>query len=97
MKQHRLELADIFRTHQEDFLARWNPALSREQRRALRDIRDCRTEALGGHLQQCDQCGHRVNVYNSAAIAIVPSVRPRPAPSGSRGGRRSFCRRLIFT
>jgi hypothetical protein len=25
MKEHRLELADIFRAHQEDFLTRWNP------------------------------------------------------------------------
>lgn len=46
MKEHRLELADIFRTHQQDFLARWNPVLSRQQRRALRDLRDCRTAAL---------------------------------------------------
>jgi len=29
MKQHRLVLADIFRTHQKDFLARWNHVLSR--------------------------------------------------------------------
>jgi hypothetical protein len=28
MKDHRLELADIFRTHQKDFLARWNHVLS---------------------------------------------------------------------
>jgi hypothetical protein len=24
MKVHRPELADVFRTHQDDFLARWN-------------------------------------------------------------------------
>jgi hypothetical protein len=71
MKEHRLELTDIFRTHQDDFLARWNPALSREQRQALRDIRDCRTAALGGHLQRCDQCGHRVNVYNSCLMGSI--------------------------
>jgi hypothetical protein len=68
MKEHRLELADIFRTHQEDFRARWNPVLSRQQRRALRDIRDCRTAVLGGHLQQCDRCGHRVILYNSCLM-----------------------------
>jgi hypothetical protein len=50
VKAHRPELADVFRTHQNDFLARWNAVLSREQRKALRDIRDCRTAALGGHL-----------------------------------------------
>jgi Putative transposase/Transposase zinc-binding domain len=75
MKEHRLELTDIFRTHQDDFLARWNPALSREQRQALRDIRDCRTAALGGHLQRCDQCGHRVNVYNSCRNRHCPKCQ----------------------
>jgi hypothetical protein len=43
MKQHRLELA-----HQHAFLARWNSVLPRQQRTALRDIRDCRTAVLGG-------------------------------------------------
>src|SRR6202142_3397407 len=65
MTDHRLELADVIRTHQRDFLARWNHVLSREQRKALRNLRDCRTAALGGHLQQCDRCGHRVLLYNS--------------------------------
>jgi putative transposase/transposase-like zinc-binding protein len=65
MTDHRLELADVIRTHQRDFLARWNHVLSREQRKALRNLRDCRTAALGGHLQQCDRCGHRVISYNS--------------------------------
>lgn len=65
MTDRRLELADVIRTHQCDFLARWNHVLSREQRKALRNLRNCRTAALGGHLQQCDRCGHRVILYNS--------------------------------
>jgi hypothetical protein len=65
MTEHRLELADVIRTHERDFLARWNHVLSREQRKALRNLRDCRTAALGGHVQQCDRCGHRVILYNS--------------------------------
>jgi hypothetical protein len=64
MTDHRLELADVIRTHERDFLASWNHVLSREQRKALRNLRDCRTAALGGHLQQCDRCGHRVILYN---------------------------------
>ena len=97
MKQHRLELADVFRTHQHDFLARWNSVLSRQQRKALRDIRDCRTAVLGGHLYECDRCGHRVKVFNSCRNRTAPSARPRPAPSGSPNGRRSFCPFLIST
>jgi Putative transposase/Transposase zinc-binding domain len=65
MTVRRLELADVIRTHERDVLARWNHVLSREQTKALRNLRDCRTAALGGHLQQCDRCGHRVILYNS--------------------------------
>ena len=75
MKGHRLELADIFRTHQKQFLARWSRVLSRQQRKALRDIRDCRTAALGGNLQQCDRCGHRVILYNSCRNRHCPKCQ----------------------
>ena len=75
MKPHRPELADVFRTHQSDFLARWNPVLSRQQRKALKDIRDCRTAALGGRVQQCDRCGHRVILYNSCRNRHCPKCQ----------------------
>jgi Putative transposase/Transposase zinc-binding domain len=75
MKQHRPELADVFRAHQSDFLARWNPVLSRQQRKALKDIRDCRTAALGGRVQQCDRCGHRVILYNSCRNRHCPKCQ----------------------
>jgi hypothetical protein len=75
MNDHRLELADIFRTHQKDFLDRWNRVLSRPQRKALRDIRDCRTAALGGHLQECNRCGHRVILYNSCRNRHCPKCQ----------------------
>jgi hypothetical protein len=75
MKPHRLELADVFRTHQRDFLARWNSVLSRQQRKALRDIRDCRTAVLGGHLYECDRCGHLVKVFNSCRNRNCPKCQ----------------------
>src|SRR5271169_1327095 len=75
MKDHRLELADVFRTHQKDFLARWNHVLSSQQKRALKDIRDCRTAALGGHLRQCDRCGHRVLLYDSCRNRNCPKCQ----------------------
>jgi hypothetical protein len=35
MKAHRPELADVFRTHEKEFLARWRSVLSHPQLRAL--------------------------------------------------------------
>jgi hypothetical protein len=75
VKTHRPELADVIRTHQQEFLTRWNPVLSREQRRALRDLRDCRSAALGGRVQQCDRCGHRVILYNSCRNRHCPKCQ----------------------
>src|SRR5258708_5190567 len=68
MSEHRLEVADVLRTHGDEFLARWGHVLSRPQRKAFDDIRACRTAALGGHLDQCDQCGHRAISYNSCLM-----------------------------
>jgi hypothetical protein len=75
MNPHRLELADIFRTHQKDFRACWNHVLSRQQKRALRYIRGCRTAVLGGHLHECDRCGHRVILYNSCRNRHCPKCQ----------------------
>src|ERR1700720_1517040 len=75
MKPHRLELADVLRSHQHYFLARWNFVLSRQQRKALRDIRDCRTAVLGGHLYACDRCGHPVKVFNSCRNRNCPKCQ----------------------
>lgn len=75
MNPHRPEVADVVRTHQREFLTRWNSVLSREQRKALRDIRDCRSAALGGRVQQCDQCGHRILLYNSCRNRHCPKCQ----------------------
>src|ERR1700726_4381111 len=75
MSEHRLEVADVFRAHGDDFLARWDRVLSRAQRKAFDDIRACRTAALGGHLDQCDQCGHCAISYNSCRNRSCPKCQ----------------------
>jgi Putative transposase/Transposase zinc-binding domain len=74
MNEHRLELADVFRTHETDFLTTWGAVLSPPQKKALRDIRDCRTPVLGGHLEEYD-CGHRVILYNSCRSRSCPKCQ----------------------
>lgn len=74
MSEHRLEVADVFRRHEDEFLARWGHVLSRDQRKAFEDIRDCRTAALGGHVEQYD-CGHRVPLYNSCTNRSCPKCQ----------------------
>jgi hypothetical protein len=67
-----LELADIFRLHGPAYLARFGDSLPVQQKRALRDIVLCRTAALGGHVDQCDECGHRTISYCSCRNRHCP-------------------------
>src|SRR5260370_24321025 len=74
MSEHRPEVADVFRTYEDDFLAQWGHVLSPQQRKAFADIRDCRTAVLGGHVEQYD-CGHRVILYNSCTNRSCPKCQ----------------------
>jgi len=60
------------RQHGDTFLARYGSTLSGAQHRALRAIAVCRTAALGGHITQCDHCGHEEQAYNSCRHRSCP-------------------------
>jgi hypothetical protein len=78
MSEHRLEVADVFRTYEKEFFAKWGQVLGAHQRKAFAAIRDCRTAALGGHVEyveQCDTCGHRVISYNSCRNRHCPKCQ----------------------
>jgi hypothetical protein len=78
MSEHRPEVADVFRTYEKDFFAQWGHVLGPHQRKAFAAIRDCRTAALGGHVEyveQCDECGHRVISYNSCRNRHCPKCQ----------------------
>jgi hypothetical protein len=75
VREHRLEVADVFRQHGEEFLKQWGRTLSLQQRKALRDIGACRTAALGGHVEQCDHCAGRVIAYNSCRNRHCPKCQ----------------------
>ncbi len=75
MTQHRLEVADVFRQHEQEFLSQWGHMLNAQQRRAFRDICACRTAALGAHIEQCDQCAHQAIAYNSCRNRNCPKCQ----------------------
>ncbi|MCE9546586.1 MAG: IS91 family transposase [Planctomycetia bacterium] len=67
------EVADVIRLHGEAFLA--THGLNAEQRRTLYDLADCRTAALGGHVQRCLDCGHERIAYNSCRNRHCPKCQ----------------------
>jgi len=67
MGRPALEVADIFRIHGPAYRKAHGHAMSSAQRRVMRAIEICRTAVLGGHVDQCDRCGHQRISYNSCA------------------------------
>lgn len=77
MREERLEVADVFRQHGQEFLNRWGDVLSSQQRKAFRDISACRTAALGTQVQQCDHCGYQEIAYRSCRNRHCPKCHSR--------------------
>src|SRR5215471_15655356 len=71
----RLEVAEVFRRYEQEFLVRWGDTLSSHQRKAFRDICACRTAALGARLQQCDHCSHQDLVFKSCRNRACPKCQ----------------------
>jgi hypothetical protein len=63
-----LEVADVFRRHGAAFLDQHNAHLGRVERRVMAAIETCRTPALGGHVEQCNDCGLVRCAYNSCLM-----------------------------
>lgn len=64
------ELADIFRLYGEAYRQKYS--VSPEQRLVMRDVVECRTAVLGGHVDACDSCGGLRISYNSCRNRHCP-------------------------
>ena len=70
-----LEVADIFRHAGPAYRQQHATALSRGQRRVMSAIERCRTAVLGGHVEQCDTCGHLRISFNSCRNRHCPKCQ----------------------
>ena len=66
-----LEVADIFREYGEAY--RCAHELPLPHLKVMRAIEKCRTEALGGHVDECDRCGYQHPFYNSCRNRHCPT------------------------
>jgi hypothetical protein len=75
MFRPKLEVADIFRDHG----AAWRSAnaghVSLDQLKVMSAIERCRTAALGGHVERCENCAHTVIAYNSCRNRHCPKCQ----------------------
>ena len=72
MERPKLEVADVFCRYGAAYRQEHAASLSRGQRRVMSALELCRTAALGGHLEQCDSCGHQRPAYNSCLMGSSP-------------------------
>ena len=54
-----IEVADVFRRFAADYLSAHGASMLPSHRRAIEDILDCRTAALGGQVWHCEACNSR--------------------------------------
>jgi hypothetical protein len=83
----RLEVADVFHHHG----AAWRKAnaghLSLGQLKVMSAVEQCRSAALGGHVERCQDCGLSRITYNSCRNRHCPKI-PCGVDSDLRRGRK---------
>ncbi|HEV3120238.1 MAG TPA: transposase zinc-binding domain-containing protein [Gemmataceae bacterium] len=65
-------MADLIHAQGERFVNQHRRHLSYQQLKVLRAIAQCRTAALGGHIDDCSRCGHKAISYNSCRNRHCP-------------------------
>jgi hypothetical protein len=74
-----LEVADIFHRHGATWRAAHVGHLSLGQMKVMSAIESCRTAALGGHVEACEDCGHSRIAYNSCRNRHCPKCQSAAA------------------
>jgi hypothetical protein len=72
MTRPPLEVADIVRCAGQSFIERSRKWINGQHEKVLLAITRCRTAALGGHRDQCSDCGHTAISYNSCRNRHCP-------------------------
>jgi len=75
MNKSHLEVADIFREYGESFTQKYVSFMSKMKWKVMHAIKICRTAALGGHVDECDKCGHQAVSYNSCRNRHCPKCQ----------------------
>ena len=68
-----IEIQDIFNQHGDEY--RRNHQLPLNILKTMIDIEACRTAELGGHVDECDECGHVKVSYNSCRNRHCPKCQ----------------------
>jgi hypothetical protein len=79
MPRPHLEVADIFHAHGADWRKANAGHISLAQLKVMSAIEHCRTSALGGHVERCEDCAHTRISYNSCGNRHCPKCQAAAA------------------
>jgi hypothetical protein len=79
MARPHLEVADIFHAHGADWRKANVGHVSLAQLKVMSAIEHCRTSALGGHVERCEDCAHTRISYNSCRNRHCPKCQAAAA------------------
>lgn len=68
-------LADIVRQYGTDYEEKYGERILPSHRRTLRDLAQCRTATLGGHMYHCEDCGETHYQYHSCQNRHCPQCQ----------------------
>jgi hypothetical protein len=75
MSRPTFEVADLIHAQGARFVDQHRQHLSYQQLKVLRAIAQCRTAALGGHIDDCPRCSHQAISYNSCRDRHCPKCQ----------------------
>ena len=75
MSRPRLEVADIFHRYAADWRRAHAGHVNLGQLKVMSAIEQCRSAALGGHVERCQDCGHSRIAYNSCRNRHCPKCQ----------------------
>ncbi len=79
MTHPRLEIADIFRHHGQQWRDTHQGHVGLSQLKVMSAIENCRTQVLGGHILRCQACEHIHISYNSCRNRHCPKCQASSA------------------
>ena len=75
MSRPAREVADVFRRYGPAFQKQYGRLMQPLHRLVLKALAACRTAQLGGHVLECDHCGHQKQAYNSCHNRHCPKCQ----------------------
>ena len=75
MRRPRLEVVHVFHRHGADWRRANAGHVSLGQLQVMSAIEQCRSAALGGHVERCEDCGHSRIAYNSCRNRHCPKCQ----------------------